>query len=88
MNRKGEIRKGSVRKYDTEIKILETVERKFGDNFDARDRIDLFTEAMPCRSCAEIGGGIIDQFKTRYPNIDVQIYWRPDAPVDEWRLRR
>jgi filamentous hemagglutinin len=59
------------RQTDTEFKILDDVARRLGPNREASGTIDLFTERPPCVSCNNV---IRDQFKARYPSIDLRIH--------------
>lgn len=56
--------------YDGEFKILETTARSLGNNTSIAGRIDLFTELQACTSC----GGAIVQFRTMYPNIQLNVF--------------
>lgn len=57
------------RSTDTEAKILNNVAAQLGNNSKATGRITLFTEREPCVSCSIN----IDQFRKKYPNIDLNI---------------
>ena len=58
------------RSIDTEAKILEEIAEQIGDNYSKAGSIKLFTERTPCESCL----GVIQQFKNRYPNIEITVY--------------
>ena len=55
---------------DTESKILNNVAQALGNNFSARGTINLFTERQPCVSCSIN----IEQFRSRYPNITLNVF--------------
>ena len=57
------------RSTDTEAKILNNIANQLGNNSNAKGSITLFTEREPCASCAIN----IDQFRKKYPNIDLNI---------------
>jgi filamentous hemagglutinin len=59
-----------LRNVDGEFKILEATAQRLGNNPAAAGRIDLFTELKACTSC----GGAIVQFRTRYPNIQLNVF--------------
>jgi filamentous hemagglutinin len=62
---------------DSEYKVLPTVsERLSQDNSEARGRAYLYTERKPCESC----DGVIQQFKEKYPNIDLDVFWDHPYP--------
>jgi hypothetical protein len=60
-----------LRDVDTEYKILESVAQTLGDNHAAKGKINLFTERAPCASC----NPIINQFRERYPNVQLNVFW-------------
>ena len=59
------------RKWDTEIKILNEIALKVGDNPNVTGKTDLYTEREPCASCSSI----IEAFKARYQNIELNMFF-------------
>ncbi|WII36487.1 deaminase domain-containing protein [Paenibacillus thiaminolyticus] len=61
------------RKWDTEFKILEDItdQLKGLKPHQQKGRIDLYTDREPCASCSPI----IEQFKEKFPNIEVNVYF-------------
>ena len=57
---------------DSEAKILHEIAEKLGENFKASGKIKLFTDYDCCPSCKYV----IEQFKKRYPQIEVKIVYR------------
>lgn len=57
------------RSTDTEAKILNNIANQLGNNINAKGTITLFTEREPCASCTIN----IDQFRKKYPNINLNI---------------
>ena len=57
------------RNIDSEYKIFSNIADALGENYQATGHITIFTERYACRSCR----GVAEQFKKRYPNIDVHI---------------
>lgn len=69
--------------FDTEVKILEKVAKQLEKTPDAQGTINLFTERYPCTSCIEV----IDQFKSKFKNIDINIsYTKEPAKRQSRRL--
>ena len=86
INRDGSV--GNTREYETERKILEHVAQQLNPRnpdgsitaprTDITGEIHLYTELPPCHSCGRAPsgddpGGIIEQFKREFPNIDVKV---------------
>ena len=59
------------RDVDTEFKMLSEIQKRLGNNFDARGSIKLYTELEPCPSCQNV----IEQFKKMYHNIDIEVIY-------------
>jgi RHS repeat-associated protein len=59
---------GFTRAFDAEVKILERIGQGIS-NPQARGAINLFVDRPVCASC----GGVINQFRTRFPNVDVTV---------------
>ncbi|MEC0329136.1 deaminase domain-containing protein [Paenibacillus macerans] len=61
------------RKWDTEFKILDDITNELNKlkPEQRKGRIDLYTDREPCASCSPI----IEQFKAKYPNIEVFVYF-------------
>ena len=57
---------------DSEAKILHEIAEKLGENFKASGKIKLFTDYDCCPSCKYV----IEQFKERYPQIEVEVEYR------------
>lgn len=57
------------RSTDTEAKILNNIANQLGNNTKATGSITLFTERQPYASCSTN----MDQFRKKYPNIDLNI---------------
>jgi len=57
------------RRFDTEVKILESIANRYYDNRSIGGRIVLFTERRPCGSCASV----IREFEALFPNIQVRV---------------
>ena len=60
-----------LRSVDSEFKILESFAQKLGNNTNAKGVINLYTELPACTSC----GGAVLQFRQRYPNIQLNVFW-------------
>lgn len=60
------------RSCDTEFKILNDIARKLGDNVSASGKIKLYTDLDCCPSCRSV----IQQFRKKYPNIDIEIIYK------------
>ncbi|MNI79911.1 hypothetical protein D3C81_2252740 [compost metagenome] len=54
---------------DTEYKILNDIDKKLGDNREAKGTITMFTEKDTCGSCHLV----ISKFKEKYPDITIEI---------------
>lgn len=61
-----------VRTVDTEYKILEDMAARLPDA-SAKGCVRLYTDLPPCASC----WGVIKQFLAKYPNIQMQVLYRP-----------
>jgi hypothetical protein len=61
----------------SENKILDAIAQKLGDNPNATGTISLFTERPTCESC----GGVIDQFKAKYPKITINVSDNGGVPL-------
>ncbi|SCE64622.1 RHS repeat-associated core domain-containing protein [Micromonospora mirobrigensis] len=57
------------RPFDSETHIFETLAAKLSPG--AKGRIDLYSELKVCPSCE----GVIDQFKQKFPGIEIGITW-------------
>ena len=58
------------RNTDSEYKILDNIADQLGSNTSATGTVKIFTERPACDSCL----GVADQFREKYPNINVIIY--------------
>ena len=56
-----------------EYRILDNIADRLGSNTEASGRIDLFIELPPCNESCGGPGGVIQQFRDRYPNIEVNV---------------
>lgn len=54
-------------------RILDNIADRLGNNTSATDRVDLFIELPPCSVSCGGPGGVIQQFRNRYPNIEVNV---------------
>ncbi|WP_387493025.1 deaminase domain-containing protein [Photorhabdus sp. RM96S] len=54
---------------DSEAKILDNIAQKLGNNTFAKGTVNIFTERPACASCLSV----VDQFKVKYPNIQVNV---------------
>ena len=54
---------------DSEAKIFDGLAQKLGENTAAKGSVTIFTERAACSSCL----GVAEQFKAKYPNIQVNI---------------
>ncbi|MFC9966054.1 deaminase domain-containing protein [Nocardia ignorata] len=59
------------RPYDSEFKILDNLAQQLSP--DAKGTINLYTERAPCDACQSV----IDQFKQRYPGVEVNVTYGP-----------
>ncbi|MEI7368634.1 DUF637 domain-containing protein [Pectobacterium sp. 1950-15] len=57
------------RNTDSEYKILDNLADRLGSNISAKGSVTIFTERAACESCL----GVIDQFKQKYPNIEINV---------------
>ncbi|WP_344967943.1 deaminase domain-containing protein, partial [Salinactinospora qingdaonensis] len=57
------------RRYDSEVKLLEELASRLSG--DARGDIEIYTERPPCRSCR----GVMEQFRERYPDVQLKVTW-------------
>ncbi|WP_228768306.1 deaminase domain-containing protein [Limnohabitans sp. DM1] len=62
--------KSIPRETDSEYKILDNIADKLGNNPNATGTIRIVTERPACESCLDVA----DQFRARYPNINLQIF--------------
>ncbi|WP_102878804.1 hemagglutinin repeat-containing protein [Pseudomonas protegens] len=60
---------------DAEYKILDNISDMLGNNRNVKGTIDLFSELKVCASCSNV----IEQFKSRYPNINVNFRVNPNG---------
>jgi filamentous hemagglutinin len=58
------------RSTDSEYKILDNIADRLGNNTSATGTVKIVTERPACDSCLDVA----NQFRAKYPNIDVQIY--------------
>ncbi|MCX7569180.1 hypothetical protein OS242_04345, partial [Tumebacillus sp. DT12] len=63
--------KNYLRDRDTEYKILNEIALQLGEKTTASGSIKLYTDRKPCDSCSII----IQQFKDKYKNVDVEILY-------------
>lgn len=56
-----------------EYRILDNIADRLGSNTEASGRIDLFIELPPCAASCGGPGGVIQQFRDRYPNMQVNV---------------
>jgi The BURPS668_1122 family of deaminases len=62
---------------DSEYKVLSETSEQLGQpNSKANGKAYLYTERKPCESC----DGIIQQFKEKHPNIDLDVFWDHPYP--------
>ncbi|PTS82059.1 hypothetical protein DBR00_18250 [Pseudomonas sp. HMWF032] len=54
---------------DSEAKILGSLAQQLGSNTKAAGTITIFTERAACASCL----GVVEQFKAKYPGIQVNV---------------
>lgn len=62
-----------LRSTDSEYKILNNIANQLGSNTQATGSVNLMTELAPCASCSNA----ISAFKSRYPNITINVTTRP-----------
>ncbi len=62
-----EIERFAPAHHDSEVLLLESLAGKLGP--DSRGTIQLFSERVVCESC----GGVVDQFRKMFPNIEVVV---------------
>jgi filamentous hemagglutinin len=64
---------GRIMDTDAEYKALsaiaDTLESLY--NYSVQGKIYLYTERQPCESCLEI----LDQFKRKFPNLQIEVFW-------------
>ncbi|GDZ92571.1 hypothetical protein PA905_02660 [Planktothrix agardhii CCAP 1459/11A] len=67
------IHEGYLRDHDAEYKAISAVADtlEMFDNDQVEGKLYLYTERIPCRSC----WGVIDQFKEKFPQIEVETFW-------------
>jgi filamentous hemagglutinin len=58
------------RSTDSEYKILDNIADQLGSNTAAKGTVKIITERPACNSCLDVP----NQFREKYPNVDVQIY--------------
>ncbi|MBI1227717.1 MAG: hypothetical protein GC192_20960 [Bacteroidetes bacterium] len=56
--------------FDSEVKVLEEVAKKFLNNQEVKGSITLLTERPACTSCQ----GVIKQFMEMFPNIELKVH--------------
>jgi len=56
-----------------EYRILDNIADRLGNNTSATGRVDLFIELPPCTASCGGPNGVIQQFRNRYPNIEVNV---------------
>jgi filamentous hemagglutinin len=56
-----------------EYRILDNIADRLGNNTSATGRVDLFIELPPCSASCGGPGGVIQQFRDRYPNIELNV---------------
>jgi The BURPS668_1122 family of deaminases len=66
---------------DSEAKILNNIAAKLGNNTSATGTINLITERAPCASCSNI----IEKFKAKYPNINLNVFDNGGANIPPTR---
>jgi hypothetical protein len=66
-------RTGNPSDTDAEYKVLSAIAETLDIFYDCevKGRLSLYTELQPCMSC----NGVLDQFKDRFPNINVHVFW-------------
>lgn len=67
------IDEGYLRDHDAEYKALSAIADtlKMFDNDQVEGKLYLYTERIPCRSC----WGVIDQFKEKFPLIEIETFF-------------
>lgn len=60
------------RRCDSEFKILNEIAMGLGDNVNVNGSIKLYSDLDCCPSCK----GVIEQFQTKYPNIDIEVLYK------------
>ena len=77
---------GHNRSWDAEVKIVEQLAQKLGNDFNVEGKVTIFSEKRTCSSCQgqqrikhtkegiESYDGVIDQFSKRYPMLEVIVY--------------
>ncbi|WP_369690900.1 deaminase domain-containing protein [Phytopseudomonas flavescens] len=48
---------------------MDNLAQKLGNNTTAKGSVTIFTERVACSSCL----GVVEQFKAKYPNIQVNV---------------
>ena len=69
VNKNGDLGKPYNRNKDAEYQLFSNIADRLGNNHQATGKITIYTEKPVCTSCS----GVAQQFKSRYPNINVQI---------------
>lgn len=65
----GNLKEPYNRNKDAEYQLFSNIADRLGNNHQATGKITIYTEKPVCTSCS----GVAQQFKSRYPNIAVQI---------------
>jgi filamentous hemagglutinin len=59
-----------LRNTDSEYKILDNIADRLGGNSSTRGSVMIVTERPACESCLDV----VNQFRARYPNIEVKVF--------------
>ncbi len=73
-------RTGRLMDTDAEYKVLTEIAETLEMSYDPRikGRIYLYSELQPCESC----DGVLEQFKEKFPNIDIDVFWDIPYPYE------
>ena len=68
-DKSGNLKEPYNRNKDAEYQLFSNIADRLGNNYQATGKITIYTEKPICASCSNVA----QQFKSRYPNISVQI---------------